>query len=259
LVVNHIYMGFGKFTSRFLDRIGPDARDAVAGQLGRVFAGGGFAQFRPVSGFTANLHPLLTDEEVGEDAGLSPDRLVLRHDPVSDEVRVCERSSGRALNILYLGFLLPSILPDRLAALYSDLACGWVDLDHLRGRRDGRLGRLSYRDIVLARASWAVDLRGQLDESDATQAVAVARLRARHGWPAQVFLGNGGSISSREDFEQRVAAPKPQFVDFDDALHLRTLPRTLARYPGEVTLTEALPVPRDRVVEVIAETYWRQT
>jgi hypothetical protein len=251
LVVNHIYTGFGRFTSRFLDRFGPDARDRVAAQLNRVFGDEGFAQFRPVAGFGANLHPLLGDREIDDITGL-----VLRHDPVTDEVRMCDRATGQQLNILYLGFLLPSILPDRLAGLYSDLACGWADLDPLRGRTTFCTGRLSYRDIVLARASWDVDLRAEIDGEDADIALAAARLRTKYRLPAQVFLGTGGSISSRADFEGRVGGPKPQYVDLDNALHLRCLRRTLARYPAEIRVTEALPVPRGPVTEVVAETYW---
>ncbi len=252
LVVNHIYTGFGRFTSRFLDRFGPDARDRVAAQQNRVFGGEGFAQLRPVAGFGANLHPLLGDRDVDDITGL-----VLRHDPVGDELRMCDLRTGQALNILYLGFLLPSILPDRLAGLYSDLACGWADLDPLRGGPEFRRGRLSYRDIVLARASWDIDPRAEIDGEDAAVAIAAARLRAKYRLPAQVFVGTGGSISSRADFEGRVGGPKPQYVDLDNALHLRCLRRTLARYPGEIRLTEALPVPRGPVVEVVAETYWR--
>ena len=252
LVVNHIYTGFGRFTSRFLDRFGPDARDHVAAQQKRVFGGDGFAQSRPVAGFGANLHPLLGDRDVDDITGL-----MLRHDPVGGELRMCDRRTGQALNILYLGFLLPSILPDRMAGLHSDLACGWADLDPLRGGTEFCRGRLSYRDIVLARAGWDVDPRAEIDGEDAAVAIAAARLRARYRMPAQVFVGTGGSISSRADYEGRVGGPKPQYVDLDNALHLRCLRRTLARYPGEITLTEALPVPRGPVVEVVAETYWR--
>ncbi|HJP73914.1 MAG TPA: lantibiotic dehydratase [Pseudonocardiaceae bacterium] len=251
LVVNHLYTGFGRFTSRFLDRFGPEARDLVAAQQNRIFGGEGFAQLRRVAGFGANLHPLLGDRDVDDITGL-----VLRHDPVGDEVRVCDRRTGQALNILYLGFLLPSILPERMAGLYSDLACGWADLDPLRGGTEFCRGRLSYRDVVLARASWDIDPRAEIDGEDAAVAIAAARLRAKYRLPAQVFVGTGGSISSRADFEGRVGGPKPQYVDLDNALHLRCLRRTLARYPGEITLTEALPVPRGPVVEVVAETYW---
>jgi hypothetical protein len=63
-------------------------------------------------------------------------------------------------------------------------------------------------------------------------------------------------VQSIEEFNARIAAPKPQYVDFGNALHLRHLPRLLARFEA-VRLTEAVPVPRGRVAEVIAESYWR--
>ncbi|MFE2752955.1 lantibiotic dehydratase [Actinosynnema sp. NPDC059335] len=156
LVVNRVYAGFGKFTSRFLDLL-PGARDAVTRQVLRHTADP--VQFRPVRGFNANLHPLLGAREVGEDArwaDLVADEVEVRHDPVADEVRVTHR--GVPLDVLYSGFLIPLALPDRQVPLYSDLSCGWVDLDPLRTvTTDGGVtarGSLSYGDVVLARRSW---------------------------------------------------------------------------------------------------------
>lgn len=264
VVVNHIYAGFGRFTSRFLDGFGPSARADVATQLRDHL--GDFAQYRPVYGFTANLHPLLGALDVGDDArwaDRTPDELEVCHDPVADELRLRDRRTGRFLDLLYPGFLMPMILPDRMAALYTDLSCGWADLDALRPSIEDNgvvaHGRLRYRNVVLARNSWTFSpqasdgLRTTFGAPDV--AVTAARVRARHGLPEHVFAEPGGTVSSMEEFNSRIAAPKPQYLDFGNALHLRHLPRLLARY-GAVRFTEALPVPHGRVAEIIAESYW---
>jgi hypothetical protein len=259
LVVNHCYAGFTRFASRFLNQLPPVARHDVTAYLSRIFPDG-FTQFRPVGGFTANLQPKL-GQEIGEDpkwSDLTPDELVVRHDPVSGELRLIWQ--GRAIDVLYLGFLMPLMLPDRVTALYTDLSCGWADLDGLRSTVDHggvvERGRLRYRDVVLARRSWEFKAMPRLGQ-ESEVALGTAKLRGRYGIPEHVFVGAGGAIESMADFEERLNAPKPQYVDLGNALHLRCLPKTLSRYPGPVKLTEALPVPAGRVVELIAETWWR--
>lgn len=264
-VVNHIYAGFGRFTSRFLNDFGASARADVATQLRDHL--GDFAQYRPVYGFTANLHPLLGALDVGDDArwaDRTPEELEVCHDPVADELRLRDRRTGRVLDLLYPGFLMPMILPDRMAALYTDLACGWADLDCLRPSIEDNgvvtHGQLRYRNVLLARKSWTFTqqasdaLRTSVGASDV--AVNAARVRARHGLPEHVFVEPGETVSSMEEFNSRIAAPKPQYLDFGNALHLHHLPRLLARYDA-VRLTEALPVPHGRVAEIVAESYWR--
>ncbi|ROP35947.1 lantibiotic dehydratase [Saccharothrix texasensis] len=261
LVVNRVYAGFGKFTSRFLDLL-PGARDAVTGQVRRHTTNP--VQFRPVQGFNANLHPLLGAREVGEDprwADLAADELDVRHDPATDEVRLTHR--GVPLDVLYLGFLIPLALPDRQVPLYSDLACGWVDLDRLRAATtDGGVtaqGRLTYGDVVLARRSWDFAVPPTIGAEERA-ALDAARLRARHGLPEHVFVGPDRAPMSADAYRHALTAGKPQYADLGDPLHLRCLPRLLARFPDGVRLTEALPVPGaggGRVVELIAETYWR--
>ncbi|RKT54741.1 lantibiotic dehydratase [Saccharothrix australiensis] len=263
LVVNHVYPGFGRFTSRFLRRL-PGAADAVAARLRRTL-GARFAQFRPLRGFNANLHPLLAPHEVGEDArwaDLPADELLVRHDPVADELRVVHR--GEPLDVVYLGFLMPLVLPDRYVPLYSDLACGRVGLEPLRSSEaDGevvRRGGLRYRDVVLARRAWDFPTAPALGAEEEV-APAVAAWRARHGLPGHVFVDARSSSLSADFLSRRLIAAKPQYVDLGNALHLRCLPRLLSRFPDGVELTEALPVPGagspgGRVLEVVAETYW---
>ncbi len=259
LVVNHVHDGFGRFPGRFLDLLPPEAYATVRATSDGVFPRG-FAEYRPVQGFNPNLHPLLGRAEIGDDprwADHTPDALELFHDQERDELRLRRRGTGAVVDVLYLGHLMPGSLPDRAAALHADLACGAADLSPLQPVEESSgvrvAGRLRYRDVLLARRSW--------DFAAGTPVLSgvadVTAFRARHGMPAQLFAGTGGTIASREDFEARVNCPKPQYVDLTNALHLRCLPRLLSHYPGGVRFTEALPVPSGRVFEVIAETYRR--
>jgi hypothetical protein len=260
LVVNHVYDGFGRFPSRFLDLMAPEAYASVRTTLDGVFPRG-FAEYRPVQGFTPNLHPLLSRVEIGEDprwADHTPDDFELCHDQERDELRLRRRDTGALVDVLYLGYLMPISLPGRVAALHADLACGAPDLSSLRTvtDSDGVLftDRLRYRDVLLARRSWEFS-PSSLDFTDVT---GITRFRAAHGLPAQLFAGVGGTVSSREDYLARLNGPKPQYVDLTNALHLRCLPRLLSRYRDRrVQLTEALPVPSGQVLEVFAETYRR--
>lgn len=254
LVVNHIYDGFGRFPGRFLDLLPPEAYATVRATLDGVFPRG-FAEYRPVQGFTPNLHPLLGRAEIGEDprwADYTPDALELFHDQEHDELRL--RRGRTVVDVLYLGYLMPISLPDRSAALHADLACGAADLTPSQPvvSLDGVqiADRLRYRDVVLGRRHW------EFNSFSFEGAADVTRLRARYGLPAQLFAGMGGVVTSREDFEARVNGPKPQYIDLTNALHLRCLPRVLSRY-APLRLTEALPVPSGQVLEVIAETYRR--
>ncbi|MGA4988772.1 lantibiotic dehydratase [Nonomuraea bangladeshensis] len=270
LAVNHVYAGFARFTSRFLPLLDPSATAAVTEWLHRVL-GPDTVQYRPVLGFNANLHPMVTAREVGEDprwADLPPEELDLLHDEDTELVRVVDRATGRPLSVLYLGFLVPYSLPDRTAPLTADLVCGHPALSGLAGRRETggvtELGRLTHDGIVLQRRKWkfADDAATALREAFRSEhpAVAAARLRARHGLPEHLFAAASTAVDSLAGFLRKLRAAKPQYVDLGNALHLRCLPAHLERYPEDIALVEALPVPGtvdEPVTELIVESCWR--
>ncbi|MED7925260.1 lantibiotic dehydratase [Nonomuraea sp. LP-02] len=270
LAVNHVYAGFARFTSRFLPQLDPSATAAVTEWLHRVL-GPDTVQYRPVLGFNANLHPMVTAREVGEDprwADLPPEELDLVHDEDTELVRVVDRATGRPLSVLYLGFLVPYSLPDRTAPLTADLVCGHPALSGLAGRRETggvtELGRLTHDGIVLQRRKWkfADDAATALREAFRSEhpAVAAARLRARHGLPEHLFAEASTAVDSLAGFLRKLRAAKPQYVDLGNALHLRCLPAHLERYPEDIALVEALPVPGtvdEPVTELIVESCWR--
>ncbi|MFI2608526.1 lantibiotic dehydratase [Kitasatospora sp. NPDC018619] len=284
--VNHVYGGWGRFTSRFLDALDPRAAAEVARQI-RTGLGPGAraAQIRPVGGFNANLHPRLLPDEIGPDhrwTGLAESDLDLLHDPADDQLRLRLRATGDLLDVLYLGFLAPVMLPRRLGPLLADHPNGAVDFRPLLPRTPlpapggsvTRTPRLRHRHLVLARRRWhlpagVVDaLRTDLaaDQGpDGVPAAAVARWRARLGLAEQLFLhparpapGPGGTPA--DAFVAHLRAPKPQPVDLGNPLHLRHLARWLARHPRGAVLEEALPLVAGqpeptRAVEVVLETY----
>ncbi|ONH59977.1 hypothetical protein CcI49_14820 [Frankia sp. CcI49] len=301
LCVNSVHGGWGRFTSRFLGAFGARARDAVAEQVRWALGpDASAAQLRPVCGFNANLHPMLGDRpadrhlvdpvdpgdpgdrpgasrplvvaEVSDDPAwgdVHTDQLCLVHDPRRDQIRVRHRATGTDLDLLYLGFLQPLALADRLLPLVTDLGCGQVELADVLSpavRVETALGafthqrRLRYRDVVLSRARWNVPAamsRAWADELAAEPGHGiwtVPRWRSVLNLPEQVVL-----IAAGDTDVAGGDLPKPQFVDLGSVLHARTLGRLLARHPGGVVIEEALPAPAagERAVEIVAETYRR--
>ncbi|MFF4382663.1 lantibiotic dehydratase [Kitasatospora sp. NPDC001547] len=285
LCVNHVYCGWGRFTSRFLDATEPRAAAEVARQIRDGLGGNArAAQLRPVGGFNANLHPLLLAEEIGPDhrwSALAEADLDLVHDVDSDQLRFRLRSTGEYLDVLYLGFLSPIMLPQRLAPLLADHPNGVVVLQPLLPRTAlpapggtvTRTPRLRHRHVVLARRRWHLPagvldaLRADLAADPGPEGVplaAVARWRARLGLPEQLFLHPvarpAEDAAPVDAFLDRLRAPKPQPVDLGNPLHLRHLDRWLARHPHGALLEEALPLvggqpEPTRTVELVAETY----
>jgi hypothetical protein len=272
LCVNAVHGGWGRYTSRFLDALGPDAAGAVAAQI-RDAAGpdARLAQLRPVGGFNANLHPRLVADEVSDDPAwgtIRPDQLHLVHDPESDQLRLRHVPTGDDIDLLYLGFLIPLALPDRMMPLVTDLGSGLVDYARALAPATewrtpvgvvARRPRLRYRGVVLARARWTLaagtvrDWRSDLAAEPEPPVRAAARWRGLLGLPARVFARAPAAPADAAD------RPKPQYLDLGSALHVRNLSRLLARHPDGIVLEEALPEPAAGrpAVEIVAETYRR--
>ncbi|MFE5539537.1 lantibiotic dehydratase [Streptomyces sp. NPDC056492] len=282
LCVNHVYGGWGRFTSRFLDGLPRGAAAQVAREIRRGLGRGArAAQIRPVGGFNANLHPLLVDEEIGPDrlrSTFAEADVELVHDTARDQLRLRLRATGEPLDVLYLGFLAPVMLPQRLAPFLCDHPGGVVDFRRLLPRHTlaapggevQRTPRLRHGHAVLARQRWHLPagvltaLRTDLAaDPDVIPAATAARWRALLGLPEQLFLHavpEPAAGRPAEDFVRSLRAPKPQALDLGSALHLRCLSGWLARHPRGVVLEESLPVFGGRsrpahAVELIAETY----
>ncbi|WP_051969185.1 lantibiotic dehydratase [Kitasatospora azatica] len=281
LCVNHVYGGWGRFSSRFLDALDPAATTEVARQVRRGLGPGArAAQVRPVGGFNANLHPLLVPDEIGPDrrwASIGESDVDLVHDEAGDQLRFRLRATGELLDVLYAGFLAPVMLPRRLAPLLSDHPHGVVDFRPLLphralpapGGQVVRTPRLTYRHLVLHRRRWQLPaevlgvLGAELAADREVPVATVARWRALLGLPEQLFLRPAPTTAADWTADQLLAQlrqPKPQFVDLGSALHLRCLSRWLARHPAGAVLEEALPAPGGRpgptrAVELVVEAY----
>lgn len=280
LCVNHMYGGWGRFSSRFLDSLDPGAaQETTAAVLDALGPGTQAAQVRPVSGFNANLHPLFVPDEIGADrtyASLGADDVELVHDLSGDEVRVRVKATGEWADVLYAGVFAPLLLQPRLAPLLMDHPHGITDFGalvprHLTPVPGGdlvRTPRLRHRHIVLRRRRWELAgptvaaLLAELAAEGEVPVGTVARWRALLGVPDQLYLhgappARGGRVD--EDLLRALDRPKPQYVDLGDALHLRCLGKWLARHPDGMVLEEALPAPvRDETyaaVELVVETY----
>ena len=281
LCVNHVYGGWGRFTSRFLASMDPSAATEVAQQIRRGLGERArAAQVRPVGGFNANLHPLLVADEIGPDrrwASIGESELDLVHDEASDQVRLRLRATGELLDVLYDGFLAPIMLPQRIASFLSDHPHGVVDFRGLvpryatdvPGGEVIRTPRLRHRHVVLHRRRWQLAsgvverLRADLAADQPVPTASTARWRALLDLPEQLFLHPAPTVQAgrrTEDYLAHLRRPKPQFIDLGNALHLRSLAKWLSRHPGGAVLEEALPAPggRDRptqAVELVLETY----
>ncbi|MBT2377667.1 lantibiotic dehydratase [Streptomyces sp. ISL-111] len=280
LCVNHVYGGWGRFSSRFLDSLDPGAARVAATAVSGTFGPGAtVAQVRPVSGFNANLHPRFVPEEIGPDrsyASLGMDDVELVHDPRGDEVRVRVKATGTWADVLYAGVFAPLLLQPRLAPLLMDHPHGITDFGalvprHLTAVPGGdlvRTPRLRHRHLVLRRRRWELAgptvavLLAELAAEGEVPVGTVARWRALLGVPDQLYLhaappARGGRVD--EDLLSALDRPRPQYVDLGDALHLRCLGKWLARHPGGAVLEEALPAPArgaaHAAVELVVETY----
>ncbi len=279
LCVNRVYGGWGRFTSRFLDRLPPGAAADVTARLRATLPPDGrAAQVRPVGGFNGNLHPLLVADEITDGAWgtIHPRDVEVVHDAATDRVRLRHAPTGALLDVLYLGFLVPIALPGHLGPLLNDLASGLVDV--AAGLAPGATvptpvgpvhvrPRVRHRDVVLERRRWRLPapvadvLRAELAAAGTAPAAVVARWRALLDLPAEVFVSSlapdTGDRSGLATLLDHAGRPRSRFVDLGSALHLRCLHRTLAGHPGDLVIEEALPVPSPGrpVTELVVETH----
>ncbi|MFI5617902.1 lantibiotic dehydratase [Streptomyces sp. NPDC051567] len=226
LCLNHVYGGWGRIGSRFLDLLGPRATEVVAREVGRHQEPGSRAvQFRPVRGFNANLQPLFMPdeilseefgpEEVGPPEGadgsgrggagrvpIGEDDVELFHDEATDQVRLRLRKTGELLDVFYPGLLVPNLLTARSAPLLHDHPEGVTAFSQLvpqlvtevPGGALVRTPRLRHRHVVLRRRRWKLAagtvaaLRAELAAEGEVPFAAMARWRVLLGVPDQLFL-----------------------------------------------------------------------
>ncbi|MFG3097661.1 lantibiotic dehydratase [Streptomyces sp. NPDC048202] len=207
-----------------------------------------------------NLHGRLTDYEIvcpgenstaPEEARLHLDDLYAVHDETEDRLLLRSRRLDREVVPVYLGYLVPMVLPEipRTLLLFSPTSRSVPDV--WRGVPTGeavdgvtRRPRVRHHALVLQRRSWTV-ADGHLPlrapgTADADWYLGWHRWRVRHGLPARVF-----ATVHEETADGQGAAwfggSKPQYVDFESPLSLTALEGLLAGKRARTVFEEMLP------------------
>ena len=213
-----------------------------------------------------NLHGRLTDHEIvcpGEtstvpaEGRIDLDDLYAEHDEATDRLVLRSRRLGREVVPLYLGYLVPMVLPEvpRTLLLFSPTSRARPDV--WRGvpegpARDGvtTRPRVRYRSLVIHRRRWSAE-PGALPvrepgADEAAYYLAWQRWRRRHGLPERVFA------SVRPDGPDGAGpaaafggGAKPAYVDFDSPLSLIALEALTGGGLSRTVFEEMLPAESD--------------
>lgn len=264
LVLNHLYGGRARYFSRFLSALPDRVRARVAAHVRRLAPpDADTVHMRSALGFNANLSPLLAPEELAlRDepvlaAGPSTADLELVHTPRG--LRLVRTATGREIDPVYTGFLVPHALPydEMLVAMVADspffsFSDTVIDLHErweagrAERRAPGGTPRVSFGDVLLFRRRWALDaaaLAARPGESAEELHRRVNVERTARGLPDQVFVRplQGARMGPME----RAMAPKPQHVDFLSRLHTATASKRLAHLGPTLFAEEFLPDPSE--------------
>ncbi|MGW5354119.1 lantibiotic dehydratase [Streptomyces sp. NPDC004031] len=259
VVLNNSYGGlafpFTRFTHCFDDAAGHGVPDAVPaeGLTERLRAqlrewqppGAVFAEITAGSATTnLNLHGRLTDHEIvcpGETSTAPPearidlDDLYAEHDADADRLVLRSRRLDAEVVPLYLGYLVPMVLPEVPRTLLLLSPTSRASVDAWRGVPEGpdRAGvtsrpRVRYRGLVLHRRSWTA-APGALPArpagtDEAAAYLAWQRWRHEHGLPDRVFATvHEERAADAGGFGAVFGGSKPHYVDFDSPLSLLAL------------------------------------
>ncbi|MFG1810389.1 lantibiotic dehydratase [Streptomyces sp. NPDC049040] len=242
-----------------------------AGLTGRLRAalrawqppGAVFAEITAGSATTnLNLHGRLTDYEIvcpGESstapaaARIDLDDLYAEHDEAADRLVLRSRRLDREVIPLYLGYLVPMVLPEVPRTLLLLSPTSRASFDVWRGvpeapGRDGVTARprVRYRSLVLHRRAWtaapgALPVR-EPGLDDAAFYLRWQRWRRDHGLPVRVFATlHEQRDDSAGGFGAVFGGSKPQYVDFDSPLSLMALDALTGGGRTRTVFEEMLP------------------
>jgi hypothetical protein len=269
VVMNRSFGGvsfpFSRFTHCFSAQAGSDGPDLAttlrADNRARQPNEAVFVEF--VGGVLTtnlNLHGRLTDYQlvcpgetspVPESDQIAMGDLYLTHDEASDELTLRSRRLGRRVIPVYLGYLVPLMLPAiaRVLILLSPAMMAplrpWAGVPVSEGRGGVRTRpRLRYRTVVLSRRSWAVPSdrlpQRRPGTSDAAWLLSWRTWQREHGLPDEVFAAAGTPV--------RFGSAKPHHVDFRSYHSLTALEHLAGAADGEVRFEEMLPAEDDLYV-----------
>ncbi|RKE17542.1 lantibiotic dehydratase [Streptomyces sp. TLI_171] len=265
VVLNHSYGGlcfpFTRFTHCFESGEGSGEGGGLSAALGGTLRevtppGAVLAEVTAGAATTnLNLHARLTDYELvcpgetstaPEDAQIHLDDLYVEHDPDADRLVLRSRRLGAEVIPVYLGYLVPMVLPEIPRSLLLFSPTSRVTPELWRGVPTGaashgvtRRPRVRYGSLVLHRRSWtaAADAlpRFPPGAGESERYLEWQRWRRRHALPVRVFA------RAHPEGVAALGAAKPQYVDFASPLSLTALDGLLAGGAGRLVLEEMLP------------------
>jgi hypothetical protein len=280
LVVNQVYAGLTLMFSRFAHCFAAEDSRTV-GTLRSILEkaqppGAVFAELK--GGYDAtnlNLHPAVTPYELicpGElstrpaEEQIPLSDLYIQDDVQQNTLRLYSKRLGKEVIPVYLGFLIPMLLPEiqQILLNFSSLSmCSlklWDDVT-IAERDDGMTfyPRLRYKQAVLQRAMWQMPVsllpQRESGQSDADYYLTVSRWRKEHGLPTRVFfsanVAAGASSATNGKEDKTIHSRKPLYVDFENYFSLALLEATTRKMPPEqpVALIEMLPGREDLWLE----------
>lgn len=210
-----------------------------------------------------NLHGRLTGHQIlcpGETGSAPPegrlhlDDLWVEHDTAEDRLVVRSRRLGKEVIPLYLGYLVPMVLPEIPRTLLLLSPTSKIALDVWTGVPQARAvhgvtsrPRVRHGSVVLSRRSWFAEAaalpRRPAGQQDADWYLGWLRWQREHHLPAQVFAtvlpGEGASSGVWG------GGSKPYHVDFDSPLSLVALEGLIKDRTACVRLEEMLPAEDD--------------
>ncbi|WP_107440038.1 lantibiotic dehydratase [Streptomyces sp. 142MFCol3.1] len=266
VVLNNSFGGlcfpFTRFTHCFDGEDGTDLTTSLREDLrGLLPPGAVFAEITAGAATTnLNLHGRLTDHEIvcpgehstaPEESRIHLDDLYAVHDVDTDRLVLRSARLDREVVPLYLGYLVPMVLPEipRTLLLFSPTARSVLDV--WRGvpagpEDQGVTGRprVRHHALVLQRRSWtaadgSLPLRAP-NTGDGDWYLGWQRWRTRHGLPARVFATVRRQTADGED-SGPFGGSKPQYVDFDSPLSLMALEGLLTGTRARTVFEEMLP------------------
>ena len=265
LVVNSVYPGNARMTSRFL-KSGGRVADYI-----KHLAPGIPVAIPGVFGFNANRHPRLCDRELvippyendyAETLKISLNQCTLRHDIERNQI-VLEDADRIRLSPYYFGILNSWTLPPIHRVLdwmngASDLPFSIADAVFSRDRPPVVPDlfvrpRLCMGNLVLARRSVSIakSLLPDAALSDAAFYYALRDVWDQQDLPAICFFqASSFWLSQTDDAARPHKTRKPMYLDIDNVWLVKSFQRSLRKINGHVSITEALPAPGDTPVTI---------
>lgn len=275
VVINHIYSGFtqqfSRFAHLFREENGEQVLPLLKANLQRITPPGAvFAELK--GGYDAtnlNIHLPVTAYELvcpGEKSSRPPDEQIPLEDLVIVDdgyLHLYSKRLEKEVIPLYLGFLLPMMLPEihQVILAFSHASLCALDLwKGVKAREDDRpifYPRLCYKNLVLQRAHWELPAtllpQRESGQDDFTFFVRLNRWRKAQGLPRRLFVspeqifGEAKAQSQSEqpakenDASQQMRDYKPFYLDFENFFTV-TLLESLARTSTQtLVFTEMLP------------------